>query len=158
MKQFFTFSLFFLCLAAIGIAQTRQVSGVVTAQDDGLALPGVSVRVPGTNTGTTTSAEGRYSLNVPAEATSLQFSFIGFTTRTATIPASNVLNVVLVTDARQLGEVVVTALGISRQTNSLGYAISEVGGEELTRSGEANVIQGLASKAAGVQVTSSAGQ
>ena len=157
MKKLLTILLLFLSISTLGIAQTRQVSGVVTAQEDGLALPGVSVRVPGTNTGTTTNSEGRFSLNVPTEVNTLQFSFIGFTSQTASIPASNVLNVVLVTDARQLGEVVVTALGISRQTKSLGYAISEVDGEALTRSGEANVIQGLASKAAGVQVTSSAG-
>ena len=157
MKKLLTILLLFLSISTLGIAQTRQVSGVVTAQEDGLPLPGVSVRVPGTTTGTTTSAEGRYSLSVPAGVTTLQFSFIGYSTQNASIPASNVLNVVLVTDTRQLGEVVVTALGISRERKSLGYSATQVGTEEINKASPVNIVGGLQGKVAGVDISTTSG-
>ncbi|HUH33110.1 MAG TPA: SusC/RagA family TonB-linked outer membrane protein [Daejeonella sp.] len=157
MKKLLTILLLFLSISTLGIAQTRQVSGVVTAQEDGLPLPGVSVRVPGTTTGTTTSAEGRYSLNVPAGVTTLQFSFIGYSSQNATIPASNVLNVILVTDTKQLGEVVVTALGISREKKSLGYSATQVGTEEINKASPVNIVGGLQGKVAGVDISTTSG-
>lgn len=146
-----------LLWATIALAQERTVTGTVTAREDGLSLPGVSVKVKGASAGTQTGANGRYSINVPNNTAVLVFSYIGFATQEINVGARNAIDVALTADATQLGEVVVTALGITRQTRALGYSISQVDGAELTQSGEANVIQGLAAKAAGVQVTSSAG-
>ncbi|NEU09247.1 SusC/RagA family TonB-linked outer membrane protein [Flavihumibacter sp. R14] len=157
MKKLITILLLFLGISTLGIAQTRQVSGLVTAQEDGLPLPGVSVRVPGSNTGTTTSADGRYSINVPAGTNSLQFSFIGYATQEASIPAANVLNVVLITDTKQLGEVVVTALGISRERKSLGYSATQVNSAEINKASPANIVGGLQGKVAGVDISTTSG-
>ncbi|WP_207429578.1 SusC/RagA family TonB-linked outer membrane protein [Pedobacter sp. SYSU D00535] len=139
------------------LAQERTITGTVTAQEDGLPLPGVSVRVKGTGSGTQTGANGNFSLRASGENPVLVFTYIGYTTQEVNVGTRSTVNVTLVSDAQQLGEVVVTALGVSRAERSIGYSVSEVSGEALVRSGEQNVIQGLAAKASGVQVTSSAG-
>ena len=138
-------------------AQNRRVSGKVVSEDDGLGIPGVTVTVSGTTTGTTTDAEGAYSLEVPASATTLEFSFIGFAKQTVEIGNRTTINVVMTTDATQLGEVVVTALGIQREKKALGYATQEVDGSQLTKSNETNVLNSLSGKVAGVQITGASG-
>src|SRR5690606_29383305 len=115
MKQkLLTFFLVGVMLIGSAMAQDRSVSGKVTAQEDGVSLPGVTVRVPGTTIGTQTGPDGSYVLSLPATATTLEFSFIGFSTQTITVGNRTNINVSLVTDAQQLGEVVVTALGVQR--------------------------------------------
>jgi TonB-linked SusC/RagA family outer membrane protein len=152
-----------LLLAAIGFfslqgvfAQTS-VTGTVTDADNGGTLPGVTVQVQGTSIGTVTDMDGKYSLQVPEDATALIFSFVGMETQEVAFTGQTVINVDMKTGAQALEEVVVTALGITKEKKALGYAVSEVGGEELVGSGENNVIQGLAGKAAGVQVIGSGG-
>ncbi|MFD1629672.1 SusC/RagA family TonB-linked outer membrane protein [Pseudopedobacter beijingensis] len=146
-----------LLLVTTVMAQDRVVKGVVTAAEDGLPLPGVSVSVKGTTSGTQTNANGQYSLKITTSNPVLVFSFIGTKTQELAVPASNTLNVKMVSDAEQLSEVVVTALGVSKAKKSIGYSYSTVSGDDLVKSGESNVIQGLAAKASGVQVTSSSG-
>ncbi|MFD2569263.1 SusC/RagA family TonB-linked outer membrane protein [Spirosoma soli] len=138
------------------LAQNRTITGKVTAAEDGSALPGVNVVVKGTALGVTTNAEGTYQITVQVNST-LIFSSIGLETKEINIGTSNTLNVTLKADTKQLQEVVVTALGAQREKRTLGYAVSDVKGDALTRSGEANVIQGLAAKTAGVIVTGSGG-
>lgn len=151
-------SLFILVfVAGAAMAQDRTITGTVTSQEDGLPIPGVSVRVKGTQIGTQTNASGQYSLTVPSESKVLDFSFIGFNTQSAAITSSNVVNVSLTTDAQLLSEVVVTAVGITREAKSLGYAVTTIKGDELTKARETNVINSLAGKAAGVRVTSQSG-
>ncbi|WP_036678160.1 SusC/RagA family TonB-linked outer membrane protein [Daejeonella oryzae] len=158
MKAFLTTCLFLLFLISNSVAQDKSVTGTVRDKGDGLPIPGVSVKVKGTTTGTQTNAQGEYSLRVPAANNILQFSFLGYTSQELSIPASNVLNVLLVTDAQQLGEVVVTALGFEAQKDKLGSTSSTVKGEKLTESGETSVLNGLASKASGVRVERSGGE
>ena len=105
------------------VAQERTVTGTVTDKSDGLPLPGVSIQVTGTQIGTQTDANGKFSLRIPGANNSLTFTYIGYSTQTSIIPSGNVLNVSLTQDARQLGEVVVTALGIERSRNQLPYAV-----------------------------------
>src|SRR4051812_39839618 len=93
-------------------SQTRTITGVVVAQDDGLPIPGVSVGVKGTGMGTQTSAEGKYSLTAPAGATAITFSFIGYATAELPLTGS-VINVKLIPANRQLTEVVVTGSGVA---------------------------------------------
>lgn len=152
MKKLLLISLYLLVLSITQVyAQNRAVSGTVTAKDDGLPLPGVSVRVKGTSTGTQTNEQGRYTLNAPAGAT-LVFSFIGF--NNAERPVGSVVNVVLVAASNQLGEVIVTgALGIKRSAKELGYSTTKVGGKELTQSNVVNVANGLTAKVAGLAVS-----
>jgi TonB-linked SusC/RagA family outer membrane protein len=136
-------------------AQTRTITGAVTNADDGSTIPGVSVVVKGTTYGTTTDLDGKYSLSVPADATSLIFSFVGMKTAESKIGGGNVINVVMEPEATSIEGVVVTALGISREKKSLGYATQEIGGDELNTIKGDNFINNLQGKASGVQVKSS---
>jgi TonB-linked SusC/RagA family outer membrane protein len=138
-------------------AQERTVSGQVTDQTDGSPLPGVNVLLQGTNTGTVTDATGNYLITVPATGGTLVFTFVGYRTREVPVGNSSTINVTLSTDVTQLSEVVVTALGIERETRKLGYAVQEVRGEELNRVRETNVVNSLQGRIAGVQVQGNQG-
>src|SRR5690606_38773826 len=93
-------SMFFLLLTPmLGFAQNRTSTGTVTGQDDGQPLPGVSVRVRGVNTGTLTNSDGKSSISVPSASSVLEFSYIGYATKSATA-SSTVVNVVLAGDAQ----------------------------------------------------------
>lgn len=139
------------------IAQSRQISGTVVAAEDNGALPGVSIAIKGTSMGTVTDMDGKYSLSVPSDAQVLVFTYVGFLKKEITIGASNTINVIMEKDVKLMDEVVVTALGISREKRSLGYSVSNLKSEDVQRSGEQNVIESLNAKAPGIQVTSSAG-
>src|ERR1700761_1909919 len=117
MKKILLLNLCILMLAVTQLfAQTRVVTGKVTGKDDGLPLPGVSVTVKGTTTGTQTDVNGKYSISVP-DGAQLSFSFLGYATQTIT-PTGTTANVALTASSQQLGEVVVTgALGIQRTRN-----------------------------------------
>lgn len=143
-----------VCLAMLGVfafGQDIQISGKVTSSEDGSILPGVSVVVKGTTTGTTTTIDGEYSLNVPSGAT-LVFSFVGMATQEVAVGGQTTINVEMKADNLQVEEVVVTALGISREKKSLGYAVQEVGGDDLNRVKNENLINSISGKVAGVQV------
>jgi len=131
-------------------AQT--ISGRVTSGADGASLPGVSVLLKGTTSGTTTDAEGRYSLNVTDATGQLVFSFIGYTTQEVQINNRTSIDVILQEDVFQLGEVVVTALGIEKSEKALGYAVSSVSGDRLTQSREINIGTALTGMVPGVNV------
>lgn len=151
-------SLFILLLfASVAMAQERTITGTVTAKEDGMPIPGVSVKVTGTNLGVSTGADGKFSVKISSGAKGLQFSSIGFSTQTVNIGTSNVINVVLVTDSKVLGEVVVTALGIKREKRTLTYSTQEVTGSALVDAKENNLVNALAGKVAGVQITNSSG-
>ncbi len=155
------FALLFAFLVFVGLpmlqAQTVQISGKVTSSEDGNPVPGVSVVVKGTTIGTTTDFDGKYSLNVPSSATSLVFSFVGLKTQEVAIGGRNSIEVVMETDVVGLEEVVVTALGISREKKSLGYSVQDVKGDEIAKARESNIVNSLSGKIAGVQITSSSG-
>ncbi|HXI00834.1 MAG TPA: SusC/RagA family TonB-linked outer membrane protein [Sphingobacteriaceae bacterium] len=149
-------SLFFLLFVAFqSLAQERTVTGTVTAREDGSPLPGVSIKVKGGTAGSSTGADGKFSLRVPTTASTLVFSFIGFKSMEASIPSSNNITVSLETDATQLSEVIVTALGESREKKALGYSVSEVKGEDLTVAKSMDISSSLAGKVAGIQLQGS---
>lgn len=144
--------LFLLFLAVNANAQERTVTGTVTGED-GLALSGVSVVVPNVSTiGTTTDSNGQYTLRVPVGANQLEFKYLGFVSKVVPI-TSTLINIVLSSDSQELGDVVVTALGISREKKSLTYAVTEVKGDEFTKARENNVANALTGKIAGVNAT-----
>jgi TonB-linked SusC/RagA family outer membrane protein len=133
-------------------AQNHAVTGTVTAKDDGLPIPGVSVRVKGTTVGVQTQVNGKYILSVPANSI-LIFSFIGYTSQSVTVNGKSTINVVLEVSAQQLGEVVVTsALGIKHSEKELGYATAEVTAKQITATAATNVANGLTGKVAGLAV------
>ena len=128
------------------------VSGTVTSQADGLPVPGVNVIVKGTSTGTTTDSEGKYSITAESENSVLVFSFIGYLTQEVTIGSRTTVDVVLVDDITTLSEVVVTALGINKETRKLGFAVTAVDGEQLNKARENNVALSLGGRVAGLSV------
>lgn len=130
----------------------RTVSGRVT-DTGGNGMPGVNVIVKGTSVGTTTDASGDYSINVSPEATTLVFSFIGYGTQEVEIANRTTVNVSMAEDTKQLGEVVVTALGIERSAKALQSSVTQVSGENLTQAREISTANALAGRVAGVNVT-----
>ncbi|MBD2756871.1 SusC/RagA family TonB-linked outer membrane protein [Spirosoma validum] len=139
------------------LAQDVSVSGQVTSSDDGSGLPGVTVQVKGESRGTTTDAQGNYRINAPATST-LVFSFIGYKSQEVAVGNRSTIAVTLQTDATNLNEVVVTAIGFEREKKSLGYAINTVKNEELTVGRTTNLVNSLQGKVAGVRIQSSSGQ
>jgi len=151
MKKLICF-LFYL-LAGIGLisAQTTRVTGTVIAADDNDPVIGASVVVKGAaSVGTITNVDGEFTLNVPSNATTLIVSYIGMVTQEVAVRPN--MRIILASDAQQLDEVVVTALGISRERKSLGYAVQDVKSDELTQGGQINLTGALTGKIAGVQV------
>jgi len=133
----------------------KSVEGTVT-DEEGLALPGVNVIVKGSALGSVTNFDGNYTIKV-GETSVLVFSYLGFETKELLVVGKQRIDVRLVEDAESLNEVVVTALGIKRQKESLGFAISQVDDKDLERSSETNIVEALAGKAAGIQVIGSGG-
>src|SRR5512133_994183 len=121
-----------LLTTAIGLAQTVQVRGTVTGAEDGLSVPGVMISVKGTTVGTMTDADGKYVLNVPANSTTLVFSYVGMKRAEVEIAGKTVIDVILQPDTQIMDEIVVTALGIRSEKKALGYSTSEVKADELT--------------------------
>lgn len=154
MKKLLLVSLCFLMLCVTQVfAQNRTVTGTVTAKDDGLPIPGVSVKIKGTNTGVQTGTNGKYTLSVPPGAV-LVFSYVGFTTQEKAVGGSATMNIVLQVEATQLGEVVVTgALGIKREAKEQGYAATQIDAKQLTEAHPTNFTNGLTAKAPGLVVT-----
>jgi len=136
-------------------AQDKTVTGTVTDQD-GLPLPGVNILVESTTNGTQTDFDGNYTIQ-GSEGQTLLFSYLGQKDVRELIGANNTINVKMVQDAQALEEVVVTAYGIKKEKRSVGYAVQEVDGKAITNSGASNVVDALAGKSSGVQVTRSSG-
>ena len=148
-KMLFTFSLLlFFSLQAI----SQTVTGKLT-DAEGKALANITVSVKGTSTGTFSNASGQYSITAGSNAV-LLFSSVGFITQEIQVSGRNVIDVVLVAENRSLTEVVVTALGISKQSRGLGYAASNIKADELTINRTANPMNALQGKVAGVNISS----
>ncbi len=155
MKNLYLLALF-LCISGTMFAQGIKVSGTVKSPD-GETIPGVNVyQKDKPQKGTTTDLNGKYEISVAGQEAILVFSSVGMATQEITVGNQTSLDVAMKVGI-QLDEFVVTALGISKEKKALGYAVSEIKGDEAAGSGEANVIQSLSSKAAGVQVIGSGG-
>ena len=153
------FTILFACLIFLGVQAAwaqMDVSGKVTDAKDGTSLPGVSIIVKGTLVGTVTDIDGKYLLTVPEGSNDLIFSFVGMLTQEIKIDGRAIIDVAMKEDVVGLDEVVITALGISREKKSLGYATQEVSGDDLDQVKSQNVIESLSGKVAGVQVKNNA--
>ena len=157
MKKIALLLVFFAIGLQVLMAQTKEISGTVTSADDGGLIPGVSVSVKGTTLGTITDMDGAFRLKVPQDAKSLVFSFVGMTSQEVAIGNQTKFNVKMSSENISVDEVVVTALGVSREKKSLGFAVQDVKGEELVRAKENNIINSLTGKVSGVQITNSSG-
>ncbi|NOU60036.1 SusC/RagA family TonB-linked outer membrane protein [Marinifilum caeruleilacunae] len=136
------------------IAQNRHISGKVSSAEDGMGLPGVSVVIKGTTTGASTDIDGAYTLQAsPSDV--LVFSSVGMLTKEISVGHQTVINVVMETESIGVDEVVVTALGITKEKKSLGYAVQEVGGDAVSTAKDASFISSLSGKVSGVNIKKS---
>ena len=143
-------------ISSTALFAQRTITGTVTSSEDGLTLPGVNVIVQGTATGSITTADGTYSVEVPEGDVSLQFSYIGYMIKVVPVGNATVIDVVLDPSAYEMDEVVVTALGIQRQEKTLTYAQQTVDADELTKTRDINFMNSLNGKAAGVEIKKNA--
>lgn len=146
---------FLFCLLSGLSAFAQGISGRVLSGDDNQPLPGVSIIVKGTNTGTTSRADGTYSINAPSAGT-LTFSFIGYETQDITVGNRTTIDVSMRGSEKALNEVVVTALGIKKDVRQTGVAIQTVDGSQLLKAREPNPINSLTGKVAGLTIGASA--
>ena len=155
MKQRLTMFMISLFLfAGSALAQTK-VSGTVLSQEDGQPIIGAAVKVDGTSTGMLTDVNGRFSLTLPEGKNTITVSYLGYESKTVT--AKNGMRVFLKSDATALDEVVVTAMGISRQQKTLGYSAQTLDDDALTVGKLTDVTGAMAGKVAGLQVNSTSG-
>jgi len=132
------------------------ITGRILSAEDGMPIPGASVVVKGTTRGTTTDASGNFRLQA-GKGESLRISFIGTKTQDVAVGNASTINVRLTQEAGSLNEVVVTALGIQREKRQLGYAVTEVKGEDLANAQRDNFLNAIQGRVAGVQVGPSSG-
>ncbi|MGY0040062.1 carboxypeptidase-like regulatory domain-containing protein [Pedobacter sp. NJ-S-72] len=151
-KKRLLFFCVFLLFAIQVNAQDKTVTGTITSKSDGMPLPGVTIRVKGAKQGAMSSTNGKFSMSVPKESTTIDISYIGYVAQSITIPGSNIVNVSLSEDSKQLEQVVVTAMGISRKKNELPFAAQELKAEEITRTRDINLVNSLGGKVAGLDV------
>lgn len=138
----------------LAFAQQLTVTGTVT-DEIGIPLPGATIVVKGTATGASTDFDGNYSIQVdPGQV--LQFSFVGYTLQEVTVGVSTTINVQLQQD-NQLEEVVVTALGIKKEKQALGYSVAEVGSEQLEQRADGDIGRVLTGKASGININAQSG-
>ena len=143
----------FLCMGT-ALAQTK-VSGTVLSQEDGQPIIGAAVKVVGTSTGMLTDVNGRFNITLPANSKQLEISYLGYLSQT--VAAKNGMRVFLKADAKTLDEVVVTAMGISRDKKALGYAAQELKAEDLNVNGTTSLASAIQGKLTGVSVRQSSG-
>jgi TonB-linked SusC/RagA family outer membrane protein len=143
-----------LLLAHVAYSQ-RNVTGQVLSGEDNSGLPGVNILVKGTTSGTISDANGNFSLSISSDNDVLVFSFVGYETQEVSVGNRSSFSISMASDAKQLSEVVVTALGIEKDKSKIGYAVQEVKGEDLIKARDPNPINNLAGKIAGLTVASS---
>lgn len=140
------------------LAQTKTIQGKVTSSEDMDALPGVNVVLKGTNTGTVTDVDGFYSMSVSNDYDTLIFSFVGFQMKEIPISNKTIIDVVLSPDFQSMDEMVVTALGINRQSKELTYATQRVDPQSLTEIRDPNnLLNSFQGKIANAVITQSSG-
>ena len=134
---------------------TTTITGTITDSADGMELPSVNVLEKGTSNGTVSDFNGKYTLEIFNKNATLQFSYLGYKTKEVTLNGEAVLDIILEQDTEALDEVVITALGISRKKKSLGYAVTEVSGENINTIKDNNLASSLVGKVAGLQISQS---
>jgi len=144
-----------ITLAMSRLNVSENIKGRVT-DEKGDALPGVNILVKGSQQGTSTNTDGSFTIDVPDMNSTLVFSFVGYQVQEIQVRNNAIIEVKLLTDTKSLNEVVVTALGIKKESKVLGYSVTRVGGESFTKTRETNIANSLTGKVAGVNVSPAA--
>jgi TonB-linked SusC/RagA family outer membrane protein len=137
----------------LSISAQNRITGTVNDNNSSSGIPGVSILVKGTKTGTTTDAQGKFTINAPANGT-LVFSLVGYASKEIAIGNQSVINVSMTESTENLEEVVVTALGIKKEAKKLGYATTTIASKEVQENRTPNFMNSLQGKVAGVNVSS----
>lgn len=140
-----------MLLISSAYAQTT-ITGRVISGEDNAPLPGVNILVKGTTSGTITDSDGQYSINASSPDATLVFSFVGYVSQEVPLAGRTSVAITLASDAKQLSEVVVTALGIEKDAVKLGYAQQKVKGSDLVKAREPNPMSSLVGQVAGLTV------
>lgn len=151
-KLIYVIHLTLFLLSSMLFAQDRTLQGTVT-DTNGMPLPGASIVVKNTTIGVVTDFDGNFTINIPENENVIEATFMGFKSQKLNVTGKTTLTIVLEEDAQGLDEVVVTALGIKRETKKLSYAVQKIDGNELAEAKETNVVNSLSGKMAGVRVT-----
>lgn len=158
MRKLLVIILIFYGFLLPAFAQQKTITGTVTSAVEGEgALPGVSVSVKGTTTGIVTDVNGKYTLAVPADATTLVFSYIGMKRQEVEIGSRSIIDVVLEADVLGLDEVVVTAFGVSREKKAVGYSVQDVKNDVIERTGNTDLAGAMQGKISGIDIKPSSG-
>ena len=150
------FSLLMLLLPQAMMAQGRNISGTVLTEDNKAPLPGVTVAVKGTTRSTQTDNNGRFSIQA-ATGETLQLSYVGYEAQEIKIGNSNNVSISLKLSGGNMNEVVVTAMGIKKERKALGYSVSDLGAQELMKNKNTNIVNSIAGKVPGVNITQFSG-
>jgi len=156
MKKLFTW-LILMCISGTISAQNRTITGKVIAKDDGMTIPGVSVIIKGSTVGTVTDINGTFSLEVPQSSVILVFSSVGMKSLEYDPGTSSTVEIIMESDVMKLDEVVVTANAIEREKRSLGYAVTSVSNEELTKGRDRSILNSMQGKVPGIQISNGSG-
>jgi TonB-linked SusC/RagA family outer membrane protein len=140
-----------LLIGSQAYAQTRTVTGVVSGKDDGLPLPGVSVKAKGSTVGTQTGPDGKFSLSVPESSKTLEFVYVGFLKQEVSI-GNGSMSVVLAPNTQELNAVVVAAAGLQVKKSTQGYSTTQLKSQDVTQGKTPSVAAALSGKVAGLQV------
>lgn len=157
MRKILLLFLFFCGVSLTVMAQQKSIGGTVTGAEDKQPVIGCTVQLKGTTYGTTTDINGKYTLPVPQDATTLVFSYIGMKKLEVEIANRSVIDVNLEADVKGLDEVVVTAFGISREKKALGYAVQDVKNDVIERTGNTDLSGAMQGKLAGIDIKPSSG-
>ncbi len=153
MRKIFTLLVLLVAFISLKVAaQDRTITGKVTSSQDNMGIPGVSIVVTGTTLGTITDGDGNYKLIAPSTSRQLTFSGVGLKTQTVDLGASDQVSITMENTVTKLDEVVVTALGVSREKKTLGYATQEVSGDQLTTVNSGSFVNQISGKVSGVHV------
>ena len=144
-----------MCIPLVGLSQDRQVTGRV-ANSKGEPVPSASVLLKGSPRGTSTDANGNFSISVPGTNSTLVISSTGFRQQEIRVGSNSVFNITLA-EGDNMEEVIVTAFGVKKEKRALGYSAQEVKGESLVNARQPNVINAMQGKLAGVQINSGGG-
>jgi hypothetical protein len=146
------FAVLILGFVTPSVGQEITVSGKVTASGDNSPLPGVSVLIKGTSTGTTTDTDGQFTLRVPDPSATLVFSFIGYAPQELSVGSRTALDVSLVADVTELNEVVVVGYGSVKKTDLTG-AVATIDPAVITKRGPVSALEGVQGQVAGVDIS-----
>lgn len=157
MRKLHTIFLLLLLSTSITYAQKKNISGQVVDKDNGQPLPGATIVIAGSTSGTFSDNQGKFSIQSSSNDDKLVISFIGYVKQEIVIGSQTEFTIQLQLESNQIEDLIVTAIGIKSEKKSLGYAAQEVKGSDITSVQQANIVNSLSSKVAGISVVSSAG-